>query len=114
MLLTSSLVGQNPNMFDATILENIACRNLSVLKFDIYYAADVDKRYRTLAYCVRLTCPTPLARMARILILDKCLSALETVPKAKVGRTTPTTTHQLSVTQMCDLLALLDDSVVDK
>ncbi|EPS92480.1 hypothetical protein FOMPIDRAFT_1137721, partial [Fomitopsis schrenkii] len=62
-----------------------------------------------------------LARPARILILDKCTSALdaenqmaimETLAHARVGRTTLVVAHKLQMTRMCDRIVVVDGGAI--
>ncbi|KAF8625845.1 hypothetical protein AX17_006741 [Amanita inopinata Kibby_2008] len=136
-----SVVSQNPNLFDASIAENIRYGNKSISDEDIRCAAkaaqvhefimSLPQGYDTLVgenaalisggQAQRIQIARALARPASILILDECTSALdpsnqaavlETVKEAKVGRTTIMVTHKLAVMQMCDRIILVDGGEV--
>ena len=136
-----SVVSQNPNLFDATIAENIRYGNESVSEVDIRKAAkaanvhefvmSLPQGYDTMlgenaslvsgGQAQRLQIARALARPAKVLILDECTSALdpanqaavlETVRGAKVGRTTLMVTHKVPVMMMCDRIVLVSDGVV--
>lgn len=133
-----SVVSQNPNLFDATVAENIAYGNLSLSEQDIHVAAksahvhdfimSLPDGYETMVgenaslisggQAQRLQIARALARPSKILILDECTSALdpanqaavlETIRHAKVGRTTVMVTHKLPVMQTCDRILVVDD-----
>nr|WCD39451.1 Ste6-1 [Ganoderma boninense] len=136
-----SVVSQQPNLFDASIAENIAYGNKSLTAEDIQRAAkaanvhdfveSLPKGYDTLVgenaalisggQAQRLQIARALARPARILILDECTSALdsanqaavmETLRHAKVGRTTLVVTHKLPMMRMCDRILVVHNGVV--
>ncbi|OJT10679.1 Multidrug resistance protein 1 [Trametes pubescens] len=136
-----SVVSQQPNLFDASIAENIAYGNKSLSMYDIQRAAmaanvhdfiqSLPKGYDTLVgenaslisggQAQRLQIARALARPARILILDECTSALdganqaavmETLRHAKQGRTTLVVTHKLQMMRMCDRILVVHDGVV--
>ncbi|KAF9817369.1 hypothetical protein IEO21_03510 [Rhodonia placenta] len=136
-----AVVSQQPNLFDATIAENISYGSKSLTLEDIQRAAkaahvhdfieSLPKGYDTLVgenaslisggQAQRLQIARALARPAHILILDECTSALdaanqaavmETLQRAKVGRTTIVVTHKLQMMRMCDRILVLHDGVV--
>ncbi|KAM5532993.1 hypothetical protein V8D89_013335 [Ganoderma adspersum] len=136
-----SVVSQQPNLFDASIAENIAYGNKSLTPEDIRRAAkaanvhdfveSLPKGYDTAVgenaalisggQAQRLQIARALARPARILILDECTSALdsanqaavmETLRHAKVGRTTLVVTHKLAMMRMCDRILVVHNGVV--
>ncbi len=136
-----SVVSQQPNLFDASIAENIAYGNKSLTLEDIRRAAkaanvhdfveSLPKGYDTAVgenaalisggQAQRLQIARALARPARILILDECTSALdsanqaavmETLRHAKVGRTTLVVTHKLAMMRMCDRILVVHNGVV--
>ncbi|KAI0827383.1 P-loop containing nucleoside triphosphate hydrolase protein [Trametes gibbosa] len=136
-----SVVSQQPNLFDASIAENIAYGNKTLSLADIQRAAQaanvhdfiesLPKGYETAVgenaalisggQAQRLQIARALARPARILILDECTSALdaanqaavmETLRHARVGRTTVVVTHKLQMMRMCDRIVVLHDGVV--
>ncbi|KAI0752746.1 P-loop containing nucleoside triphosphate hydrolase protein [Daedaleopsis nitida] len=136
-----SVVSQQPNLFDASIAENIAYGNKALSAEDIRAAAkaanvhefveSLPKGYDTLVgenaslisggQAQRLQIARALARPARILILDECTSALdaanqaavmETLQQAKVGRTTLVVTHKLAMMRMCDRILVVHGGVV--
>ncbi|KAK0212712.1 P-loop containing nucleoside triphosphate hydrolase protein [Desarmillaria ectypa] len=133
-----SVVSQNPNLFDATISENIAYGNKSLSDHDIRVAAraahvhdfimSLPHGYETMVgenaslisggQAQRLQIARALARPSKILILDECTSSLdpanqaavlETIRHAKIGRTTVMVTHKLPVMKTCDRILVIDD-----
>lgn len=136
-----SVVSQQPNLFDASIAENIAYGNTSLSLEEIKRAAraanvhdfieSLPKGYDTLVgenaslisggQAQRLQIARALARPARILILDECTSALdganqaavmETLQHAKLGRTTLVVTHKLAMMRMCDRILVVHDGII--
>jgi len=136
-----SVVSQHPNLFDATIAENIRYGNPAVSEVDIRRAAKaahahefimaLPHGYDTLVgenaslisggQAQRLQIARALARPSRILILDECTSALDpenqaavldAIGEAKVGRTTVMVTHKLQVMMMCDRIVVVSDGEV--
>jgi ATP-binding cassette, subfamily B (MDR/TAP), member 1 len=136
-----AVVSQQPNLFDATIAENIAYGSNSLSDDDIEAAAraanvhdfilSLPKGYHTMVgenaalisggQAQRLQIARALARRSSILILDECTSALdatnqaaviETIRRAKVGRTTLMVTHKPQVMQMCDRIVLVSDGAI--
>jgi ATP-binding cassette, subfamily B (MDR/TAP), member 1 len=136
-----AVVSQQPNLFDATIAENIAYGSTDVSLDQIHAAAraanvhdfilSLPKGYDTLVgenaslisggQAQRLQIARALVRPSTVLILDECTSALdpanqlavmETIKRAKVGRTTLMVTHKLQVMQMCDRIVVIDNGVV--
>ncbi|KAJ6496976.1 P-loop containing nucleoside triphosphate hydrolase protein [Mycena vitilis] len=133
-----SVVSQNPNLFDATITENISYGNTQLTFADVRRAAQaasvhdfimsLPHGYDTMVgenaalisggQAQRLQIARALARPSKILILDECTSALdsanqavvlETIRRAKVGRTTVMVTHKLPIMQMCDRILVVHD-----
>ncbi|EIN09552.1 P-loop containing nucleoside triphosphate hydrolase protein [Punctularia strigosozonata HHB-11173 SS5] len=133
-----SVVSQNPNLFDASVAENIAYGNESISPYDIRCAAEaanvhdfilsLPKGYDTAVgenaalisggQAQRIQIARALARPSSILILDECTSALDSenqravmdaVRHAKVGRTTLIITHKLPLMKMCDRIVVLKD-----
>ncbi|KAJ6483529.1 P-loop containing nucleoside triphosphate hydrolase protein [Mycena vitilis] len=133
-----SIVSQNPNLFDATIAQNIAYGSTDLSFADIRRAAQaasvhdfimsLPHGYDTMVgenaalisggQAQRLQIARALARPSKILILDECTSALdsanqavvlETIRHAKVGRTTVMVTHKLPIMQMCDRILVVHD-----
>ncbi|KAJ7097851.1 P-loop containing nucleoside triphosphate hydrolase protein [Mycena belliarum] len=133
-----SVVSQNPNLFDATITENISYGNVDLTFADVRRAAEaanvhdfimsLPHGYDTLVgenaalisggQAQRLQIARALARPSKILILDECTSALdpanqavvlETIRHAKIGRTTVMVTHKLPVMQMCDRILVVHE-----
>jgi ATP-binding cassette subfamily B (MDR/TAP) protein 1 len=131
-----AVVSQHPHLFDATVAENIAYGCQGVSAADVVKAAqsaNVDEfvkglpqGYDTLigddavllssGQAQRLQIARALVRPGRVLILDECTSALDaenqaavmdTVRRAKVGRTTIMVTHKLPVMQMCDRIVVV-------
>ncbi|KAF8212117.1 P-loop containing nucleoside triphosphate hydrolase protein [Mycena galopus ATCC 62051] len=136
-----SVVSQNPNLFDATITENISYGNTELTFADVRRAAQaanvhdfimsLPHGYDTMVgenaalisggQAQRLSIARALARPSKILILDECTSALdpanqavvlETIRRAKVGRTTVMVTHKLPVMQMCDRILVVHEGRV--
>jgi len=136
-----AVVSQNPNLFDATISENISYGNTALSAADIRRAAkaanvhdfimSLPHGYHTMVgenaslisggQAQRLQIARALARPSKILILDECTSALdpsnqaavlETVRHAKVGRTTIMVTHKLPAMRMCDRILVIHDGEV--
>ncbi|KAF7338206.1 hypothetical protein MVEN_02045700 [Mycena venus] len=136
-----SVVSQNPNLFDATITENISYGNTELTFADVRRAAQaasvhdfimsLPHGYDTMVgenaalisggQAQRLSIARALARPSKILILDECTSALdpanqavvlETIRHAKVGRTTVMVTHKLPVMQMCDRILVVHEGRV--
>lgn len=135
-----SVVSQNPNLFDASISDNISYgHNLSPT--DIRRAAkaanvhdfitSLPQGYNTMVgenaalisggQAQRLQIARALARPSKILILDECTSALdpsnqaavlETVRHAKIGRTTIMVTHKVPVMRMCDRILVIHEGKV--
>ncbi|KAF7294849.1 hypothetical protein MIND_01022800 [Mycena indigotica] len=133
-----SVVSQNPNLFDATIAENISYGNNEMTFADVRRAAQaanvhdfvmsLPQGYDTMVgenaalisggQAQRLSIARALARPSKILILDECTSALDpanqaivldTIRRAKVGRTTIMVTHKLPVMQMCDRILVVHE-----
>jgi ATP-binding cassette subfamily B (MDR/TAP) protein 1 len=136
-----AVVSQNPNLFDATISENISYGNTSLTDSDIRRAAkaanvhdfimSLPQGYATMVgenaslisggQAQRLQIARALARPSKILILDECTSALdpsnqaavlETVRHAKVGRTTIMVTHKLPAMRICDRILVIHNGEV--
>lgn len=136
-----SVVSQNPNLFDATIAENISYGNSTLTHSDIRRAAkaanvhdfimSLPQGYDTMVgenaslisggQAQRLSIARALARPSKILILDECTSSLdpsnqaavlETVRHAKIGRTTIMVTHKLQAMRMCDRILVIHDGIV--
>lgn len=136
-----AVVSQQPNLFDATIAENIAYGNEGLTRDDIAAAAraanvhefilSLPKGYDTMVgenaslisggQAQRLQIARALARPANILILDECTSSLdpanqqavmEAIRLAKEGRTTVMVTHKLQVMRMCDRIVVVHNGTV--
>jgi ATP-binding cassette subfamily B (MDR/TAP) protein 1 len=136
-----AVVSQQPNLFDATITENIAYGARSLDASDVQRAAmdahahefitTLPNGYDTLVgetaalisggQAQRIQIARALARPARILVLDECTSALDpanqaavmaTIRRVKIGRTTLMITHKLPVMQMCDRIVVVQDGRV--
>lgn len=136
-----SVVSQHPNLFDATITENISYGNADLTSADVRRAAQaasvhdfimsLPHGYDTMVgenaalisggQAQRLQIARALARPSKILILDECTSALdpanaavvlETIRSAKVGRTTIMVTHKLPVMQMCDRILVVHEGCI--
>lgn len=136
-----SVVSQNPNLFDATIAENISYGYSNLTRSDIRRAAkaanvhdfimSLPQGYDTMVgenaslisggQAQRLSIARALARPSKILILDECTSALDpsnqaavldTVRRAKIGRTTIMITHKLQAMRMCDRILVVHDGII--
>ncbi|EDR11779.1 uncharacterized protein LACBIDRAFT_313529 [Laccaria bicolor S238N-H82] len=122
-----SVVSQHPNLFDATIAENIRYGNQAISDYDIHHAA---KAVQVHDFILSLPqgCHIPLiaralTRPSRILILDECTSSLDgenqakvldTIQAAKLGRTTMMVMHKLEVMMMCNRIVVVDGGEVRK
>jgi ATP-binding cassette subfamily B (MDR/TAP) protein 1 len=136
-----AVVSQNPNLFDATISENISYGDKRLTDADVGQAAksanvhdfimSLPRGYETMVgdnaslisggQAQRLQIARALARPSQILILDECTSALdssnqaavvETMRHAKVGRTTIMVTHKPAVMQMCGRILVIHEGEV--
>ncbi|VDC05242.1 unnamed protein product [Peniophora sp. CBMAI 1063] len=136
-----AVVSQNPNLFDATVADNISYGAPGLPRAAVIEAAKaanvhefimgLPQQYDTMVgenaalisggQAQRLQIARALARPARILILDECTSALDganqaavldTILDARVGRTTLMVTHKLAAMRMCDRIVVLDNGVV--
>jgi ATP-binding cassette subfamily B (MDR/TAP) protein 1 len=136
-----SVVSQHPNLFDASIAENIRYGNASLSDADVREAAkaarvhefimSLPQGYETVigenaslisgGQAQRLQIARALARPCKILILDECTSALdpenqaavmETINQVKNGRTTIMVTHKLQVMLMCDRIIVVGEGEV--
>ncbi|TFK71455.1 P-loop containing nucleoside triphosphate hydrolase protein [Pluteus cervinus] len=136
-----SVVSQNPVLFDASIAENISYGNKDISQSDIRTAAkaanvhdfimELPNGYDTQVgenaslisggQAQRLSIARALARPSKILILDECTSALDsvnqavvmdTIRHAKNGRTTVMVTHKLQVMQMCDRILVVEEGEI--
>lgn len=132
-----AVVSQNPNLFDATITENISYGSIEMSLEDVQEAAiaanvhdfimTLPKGYDTMVgenaslisggQAQRIQIARALARPSKILILDECTSALDpanqavvldTIRQARVGRTTLMVTHKLPVMKMCDRIIVVN------
>ncbi|KAF8154773.1 P-loop containing nucleoside triphosphate hydrolase protein [Crassisporium funariophilum] len=135
------VVSQAPNLFDATIEENIRYGHPGISADDVRRAAraanvhefveSLPQGYDTLVgenaslisggQAQRLQIARALARPSTILILDECTSSLdpanqaaviETIRAAKEGRTTVMITHNVQVMGMCDRIVVVDGGKV--
>lgn len=137
-----SMVSQQPYLFDAPVEENIgyggsqiyshekieqAAREANVHDFIMSlpngYNTFVGENASLISggQAQRISIARALVRDASVLILDECTSALDaenqrevmnTIRKAKNGRTTIIITHKLSMMQMADRIIVLDDGRV--
>jgi ATP-binding cassette, subfamily B (MDR/TAP), member 1 len=131
-----AVVSQDPNLFDASISDNIKYGSRRLSEKDIRRAAKaanvhdfiktLPRGYDTMVgenaslisggQAQRLQIARALARRSKLLILDECTSSLdsanqatvlETIQRAKVGRTTVMITHKLAVMRMCDRILVI-------
>lgn len=135
-----SVVSQNPTLFNASIADNISYGS-EVTPSGIREAAkaanvhefimSLPQAYDTLVgdnaslisggQAQRICIARALARPSRILILDECTSSLDpanaavvldTIRRAKVGRTTIMVTHKLEAMRSCDRIIVMHDGRV--
>ncbi|KAF8153367.1 P-loop containing nucleoside triphosphate hydrolase protein [Crassisporium funariophilum] len=135
------VVSQSPNLFDASVSENIRYGSGSVSESDVRVAAKLAKAHEFVmelpegydtslgenaslisgGQAQRLQIARALARPSPILILDECTSALdgenasgvlEAVWGAKGGRTTVVVTHKMEVMRGCDRIVVVEGGVV--
>jgi ATP-binding cassette, subfamily B (MDR/TAP), member 1 len=136
-----AVVSQHPNLFDASITENISYGAKDLPAEDVQRAAaaanvhdfilSLPQGYDTLVgenaalisggQAQRLQIARALVRPAHILILDECTSALDganqaavlqTMLDAAAGRTTVMVTHKLPVMRMCDRIVVVQEGTV--
>jgi ATP-binding cassette subfamily B (MDR/TAP) protein 1 len=136
-----AVVSQHPNLFDASIAENIRYGKKRLSERDVRRAAkaaNVHEFIKTLpegyetkigenaslisgGQAQRLQIARALARRPKLLILDECTSSLdssnqasilEAIQRAKVGRTTIIITHKLALMRMCDRILVIHDGRV--
>jgi ATP-binding cassette subfamily B (MDR/TAP) protein 1 len=136
-----SVVNQHPNLFDASIYDNIRYGQAGLSNADVQEAAkkamahdfimSLPEGYDTVigenaslisgGQAQRLQIARALARPSKILILDECTSALDpenqaavmdTIRGVKVGRTTIMVTHKMQVMLMCDRIIVVDGGEV--
>ncbi|KAI0043061.1 P-loop containing nucleoside triphosphate hydrolase protein [Auriscalpium vulgare] len=136
-----AVVSQNPNLFDATIADNISYGANGLPQSDVEAAAfaanvhdfivSLPHGYDTMVgenaalisggQAQRLQIARALVRPANILILDECTSALDgqnqaavmqTIMDAKVGRTTLMVTHKLPLMRLCDRIIVVHEGTV--
>lgn len=132
------VVSQHPNMFDASVAENIAYGSTHVPIEEIHRAAkaanvhdfvmSLPQGYDTNlgenaslisgGQAQRLQIARALVRQSSILILDECTSALDpenqrmvldTIMKVKENKTTIFITHKADVMKRCDRVLCLED-----
>lgn len=133
-----AVVSQNPNLFDATVAENIAYGSNMASIDDIHRAAkaaavhdfimSLPQGYDTNlgenaslisgGQAQRLQIARALLRRSSILILDECTSALDpenqriildTIMRIKKDKTTIFITHKADVMKRCDRVLCLSD-----
>jgi ATP-binding cassette, subfamily B (MDR/TAP), member 1 len=139
-----AVVTQTANLFDASIAENISYGTKDMSFDDIQRAAvaanvhdfimSLPDGYDTMVgenaslisggQAQRIQIARALARPSKILILDECTSALDpknqavvldTIRRARVGRTTLMITHKLPAMKMCDrILVVSAGSIVEE
>ncbi|KAJ9120743.1 hypothetical protein QFC22_002674 [Naganishia vaughanmartiniae] len=133
-----AVVSQQPNMFDASVSENIAYGSMHVPIEEIHRAAkaanvhdfvmSLPQGYDTNlgenaslisgGQAQRLQIARALVRQSSILILDECTSALDpenqrmvldTIMRVKEDKTTIFITHKADVMKRCDRVLCLED-----
>ena len=136
-----AVVSQHPNLFDASITENIAYGARGLPADDVQRAAtaanvhefilSLPQGYDTSVgenaalisggQAQRLQIARALVRPSHILILDECTSALdganqavvmETMMGAAAGRTTVIVTHKLPVMRMCNRIVVVQNGAI--
>ncbi len=136
-----SIVTQNPNLFDMTVIDNIAygTRPLTdkeameaakacnaeefILNLPDGYETQLGANAELLSggQAQRLAIARALVRGAQVLILDECTSALdpenqafvmEAVRKIREGRTIIMITHKVELMKLCDRILVVDDGVI--
>lgn len=136
-----AIVSQSPNLFDASVSENIAYGTVAVPDFEIENAAKAANVHDFIVslpngydtnlgenaslisggQAQRLQLARALVRKAGILILDECTSALdpanqqavlETIMKIKHNKTTIFITHKADVMRRCDKVLCLGNGKI--
>lgn len=136
-----SIVTQKPQLFDMTVIDNIAYGSHPLPDEACYAAAqacnaeefilNLPEGYETQlgtnaeflsgGQVQRLAIARALVRGAKVLILDECTSALDaenqafvmdSIRKVKLGRTIIMVTHKVPLMRMCDRIVVVDDGVV--
>lgn len=136
-----SVVSQQPHLFDASIAENIAYGDSTISQIGIQEAAklanvhefvmSLPQGYETHVgenaslisggQAQRLQIARALARPSKILILDECTSALDpenqsaildSISRARTGRTVIMVTHKLHIMRTCDRIIVLHQGQV--
>ena len=133
-----AVVSQNPNLFNASISENIAYGSKALSQTRIKEAAHVHdfimslpKGYETAVgenaslisggQVQWIQIARALVHPANILILDECTSALdptnqaavlETIKDAKLGCTTVMVMHKVAVMKVCDRILVVHDGTI--
>ncbi|KAI0698978.1 P-loop containing nucleoside triphosphate hydrolase protein [Cerioporus squamosus] len=103
-----SVVSQQPNLFDASIAENIRYGNKSLSMEDIRRAAkaaNVHEFVESLPKGYDTPCTSALDAANQAAVM-------ETLREAKVGRTTLVVTHKLAMMRMCDRILVVHDGVI--
>ncbi|KIM24333.1 hypothetical protein M408DRAFT_27162 [Serendipita vermifera MAFF 305830] len=137
-----AVVSQTPQLFDASIGDNIgyggsgifpqeeierAAKEANIHDFIMSLPDGYDTMVGENASLIsggqaqRISIARALVRPANLLILDECTSALDsenqrevmkTIQSAKVGRTTVIVTHKLPIMQMADRIIVIEDGGV--
>jgi ATP-binding cassette subfamily B (MDR/TAP) protein 1 len=136
-----AIVSQQPNLFHASIAENIAYGRPALARDAVQraamdasvhdFVAGLPQGYDTPVgenaalisggQAQRIQIARALARPARVLVLDECTSALDaanqaavvaTIQRAKVGRAALMITHKVPVMRMCDRIVVVADGRV--
>ena len=137
-----SLVSQTPQLFDASVEENIGYGGTSMPRHDeIERAAkeanihdfimSLPEKYETIVgenaslisggQAQRIAIARALVRPANLLVLDECTSALDaenqreimkTIQSVKEGRITVVITHKLPIMRMADRIIVIEDGTV--
>jgi ATP-binding cassette, subfamily B (MDR/TAP), member 1 len=137
-----AVVSQTPQLFDASIEDNIgyggatmfpreeierAAKEANIHDFIMSLPDGYDTMVGENASLIsggqaqRIAIARALVRPAHLLILDECTSALDaenqrevmkTIQSAKEGRTTVIVTHKLPIMQMADRIVVIEDGTV--
>jgi ATP-binding cassette, subfamily B (MDR/TAP), member 1 len=136
-----SIVTQNANLFDMTVIDNIAYGTRPLTDKEAVEAAkaanadefiqNLPEGYETQlgnnadllsgGQAQRLAIARALVRGAQVLILDECTSALdpenqtfvmEAIKKIRKGRTIIMITHKIEIMKTCDRILVVEDGAI--